>query len=523
MNALTYLYTRSLKNRILEDGRNPKSLFKALFLILAFIIFVVGAVTGVNAGAMPLEEPLLKGLSFLLFLLPYWAGRFGGVGTFSMGDVNFVFTAPILPRSVLLSGLMRRLGGMLIISLAVVVAFAFSSTVADIEVSHIMWIAVFSVVLSVVCKLMGMHIFVAYKKAYRWIGFSWMLMLFAAFHFYLFRAGWEFFPALSSFLDSFIFAATPLIGWAVAGAFAFMAGQVVTGLVFTVLLFGAGAFFFWTVYRSNPDFYDETLGAPVNNDKTEEVRQGALQMGHGADLAKRAGAVVFFYKHLREASRVSRMGILGTGIFWGVAFAILWGLHAGGLGGDIEVLASLFRAMGVPSTSILAVLIPLIFLMAAYPQFDQGFIELRSPFFYLVPDAPWRKLLWVSMTRIIKICVIAVFVIALGGIIGRVSPVIILMAMLAYFASGFMVLGVRLAMMRFLGVVAGGKQKLVSTVPVMAFVVLGVVLLLGVFYSRPDDLGLIMALGAFVGWGGVVGVIGFAVALRVLHDVDAAV
>jgi len=520
MKALTFLYTRSLKNRVLEEVRNPKSLVKALFLFFAFIVFVVGAVTGVNAGAMPLEWPLLKGFSFLLFLLPYWAGRFGGVGTFGMEDVNFVFTAPILPRSVLLSGLMRRLGGMLVISLAVVVAFAFSSTIAVIGLSHIAWVAVFSVVLSVVCKLMGMHIFVAYKKVYRWIGFSWMLMLFAVFHFYLYRAGWEFNPALLSFLDSIIFAATPLIGWAMAGAFAFMAGQIITGLVFTMLLLTAGGFFFWTVYRSSPDFYDETLGAPVNYDKTEDVRQGALQIG---DELKGAGAAVFFYKHRREASRVSRMGILGTGIFMGIALAILWGLHARGLGGDIEVLASLFRVIGVPSTSILAVLIPLIFLMAAYPQFDQGFIELRSPFFYMVPDAPWRKLLWVSMTRIIKICVVAVFVIALGGIVGGVSPVIILLTVLAYFASGFMVLGLRLAMMRFLGVVAGGKQKLVSTVPVMAFVVLGVVGLLGVFYSRPDDMGLVAGLGVFVGWGLVVGVVGFAVALRVLHDVDAAV
>ena len=97
-----------------------------------------------------------------------------------------------------------------------------------------------------------------------------------------------------AFFDSAIFAVTPLVGWAVAGAFGFITGQIVVGIVFLCLLIIAGVFFFWTVYRSNPDFYDETLGVPSGADKTEDVRQDVLQINH---VLKGDGASVFYYKH----------------------------------------------------------------------------------------------------------------------------------------------------------------------------------------------------------------------------------
>ena len=525
MNSLMYLNICSFKNRFLEAVRSPKLLAKALIMIFMCLLFVVSAIVGVSTGGL-MEPLLLKGVLFVLFLLPYWAGRFGGVGSFGMEDVNFVFTAPILPRTVLLAGLWRRFSGMLVISFAVVIVLFFF----EVEFMYILIAGIFCFVLTVVCKLLGMYMFVAYRKVYRWIGFFGMALLLGFGVFYVYRAGWEWMPGILGLLDSYVFAFTPLVGWAVAGAFSFMTGQMLAGLIYLSLLLAAGGYFFWTVYRSSPDFYDELLGVPAIASDIDSEPVGRPLAASKAVATQKSrvglagtGAAVFFHKHVREISRISWAGVIGSGTLWGMALAVIWGLYARDYDTGIEFIAHIFGRMGIPSGNILAVLVPLVIIMAAYPQFDHGFLEMYNPYFYLVPEPPRRKLLWVSMVRIVKVCVMTVLVLGPAGVISRTAPSIVLAAMLAYLACAFMVLGLRLAMVRLLGVVSGARQKLVSTLPVMFFVGVGLLGVLVAFFFGPEDLGLLIGLLGFAGWCTLVGGMGFGFSLRVLHDVDAPV
>ena len=169
MNALMFLYTRSIKNRLLGELKSPRTLAKALIMLAGFALFMIGIFTGVITYEAPMETSLLRGMTFALFLLPYLAGRFGGIGAFRLADVVFVFTAPILPRTVLLNGLLRRINGVFMISFAIIFIFAFSSTLAAIGLSHILWIGLFCILLTVVCMLFGMFLFVAYRNFFRWM------------------------------------------------------------------------------------------------------------------------------------------------------------------------------------------------------------------------------------------------------------------------------------------------------------------------------------------------------------------
>jgi len=562
MNAIVYLYAVSLKNQLVAVLRSPKRLLTFLVIALVSVMFVLGAATGAIVSTVPAEIPLLKGVMFVLYLIPFCAGRYGGFGPFSTEHANFIFTAPILPRTVLLAELLRRFWDMVIISFAIMAFFTFMALTIEITVAQILLAGFFCLLLTAVCKLFGMYMFVAYKKVYRWIGFFWLALLLAAGVFYFARAGWELLPGLMGLLDSHVLAFTPLVGWAAAGAFAFIMGQAALGAVYTGFLVAAGGYFFWTVYRSAPDFYDEAVGAPASADtgiderqsdappnpsspskmheraaSTSFVRGSHMQPGWPAGPV--VGAAAFFHKHLLEESggwstqtripwlRGTRIAAIldhvGLGILGGMAFSILWGLYARGFAGEIELAAMLFRIIGVPSGNILAVLIPSILLLAAYPQYDKGFMELYNPHFYLVPDSPMRKLIWVSMARIINVCAVAVLVIGLAGVVSGTSPIVTLAAILAYFAAAFMVLGLRLAIVRVLGVVSGGRQKLVATLPVMVFVLVGVVGMLATFYFGPERWGILAALLGFVAWCGLVGALGFGFSLRVLHDVDAPV
>ncbi|MCL2405791.1 MAG: putative ABC exporter domain-containing protein [Defluviitaleaceae bacterium] len=404
-----------------------------------------------------------------------------------------------------------------------------------------------------------------YKRAYHWIGLCWVALLLCAGVFYFAHAGWELMPGAIGFLSSYVLALTPLIGWAAAAAYAFMMGQMVHGVVYTGLLVVAGVYFFWITYKSSPDFYDEALGVTsstaraddsVQSDAVPLVAQwatGNADFETNSNSYRGIGAAVFFDKHLLEESggwssrtripwfRNTRVGavleLIGGEIFAGMVFAILWGLYARGLYGNVERIAMLFRTIGVPSGNILAVLIPSVLILAAYPQYDRGFIELHNPYFYLVPESAARKLLWVSMARIVKVCAVALLVLVPAGVVSGTSIVVVLATLLAYFSSAFMVLGLRLAALRIMGVVFGGwvgraagysskqpgQQRLASTLPVIIFVLAGVVGMLAMFYFGPESYGLVVAILGFAVYCGLVGVLGLALSLKVLHDIDAPV
>jgi len=474
---------------------------------------------------------------FLAFLLPYWAGRFSGSGSFGMEDVNLVFTAPILPRTLLLSGLIRRLGGILILAFTAMFIVAFvvmlgsvGATIFVPQLSQVLIVGFFGLVLAVVCKLLGMFLFVAYRQVYRWIGFIWFTLLAGVYLFHVSRAGWDWLYGVVALIDSHIFALTPLVGWAMAAAYGFIVGNVLYGLSFTGLLLGAGGYFFAIIYISKPDFYEETSdtgdksqGAAAQEHKqpTDSVfPQGRLL--NNLISNRGLGAQAFFYKHVVEWARESKARLLSNSLFLWIVFAIAWGIYVQNPDFNLEIVAMLYIIVGVPSETILAVLMPLVF-ASALTQYDRGFMEFSSHYFYLIPDKPANKLLWISASRVINMAAKLVFVLALAGVISRTAPSIILAAMLAYVSCGFMVLGVRGASVRLLGMIHSARQKLATALSVIFFVLLGWVGMMAIFFLGPENWGLLVAMLAFAGWCLAIGGLGFWFAAKTLHDVDATV
>jgi len=595
------LHIRSAKNRFLAALRDPKFIAKTLGLVFFLAIIVISTLGSALVEVSISDVLLNKGLIFLVFLLPYGAGRFGGSGSFGMNDVNFVFTAPIMPRTVLLSGIIRRLGGLLLLAfsaMAIVAVVVMISPAAAIialpRVSDVLIVGLFALVLTVVCTLFGMYLFVAYKKVYRWIGLFWMGMLAGVFVFYWLGANMDAVYGLTGLLESPLFALTPLVGWATAGAFSLMTGEVLWGLLYFGLLLAAGGYFFKVIYRSNPDFYEDTLGGSAVADVAatsvvateaavattptmttthtmsatsferatayvnttsgtassyevstplhdESTSQATSLLGESYDhsqlplhneskpehshpllsriIANKHGAAAFFHRHIWEQAR-SKWGIFNTEDLWLIAFAIVWGLYTRGFGADFEVIAVLFILIGVPSGNILAVLAVLVFVTAIAPRFDRGFKEFSSPYFYLVPDSPLRKIIWASMGAVINISVTAVLVFGLAGVISGTHVGLVLLAALAYLLAAFMVLGTRAASSWVFGLATGAGRKLAATLPVIFFVLIGWVGLVALFFMGP---GLYVALAAFCGWCLLIGTVGFLIAVRGLHNVDAPV
>jgi len=524
--------------------RNPKLLTKVLGAIFFIALLIVGMVTGVVITAAQTPAFLL-GYVFMSFLLPYFAGRFSGAGSFDVEDMNFIFTAPILPRAILLSGLIRRLGGIFFIALSIMIFLTFVSAMfMAITLPQILIAGVFGFVLTVVCKLFGMYLFVVYKKAYRWIGFLWILLLAGGFVFYAARADWDFAYGFIDLLMSPVFALTPLVGWAAAGAVGFMMGHVYLGLFLTGLLIGAGVYFLWAVYKLAPVFLDidgaddvrsmesSAYTKPEAADNLPPAQDAAIAKDTPNPLAKilsrgkhpsfkGIGAQVFYYKHAIEESRGRWLKIFDAELFWWGVFAIAWGMYATSPDLNLEFVAMMYIIIGVPSETILAVVAPLVFSVVIAPQFEQGFMEFSSHYFYMMPDSPKKKLLWVSMSQIVGVCTRVVLVLGIAGIISRTTPGVVVGAMLAYMAAAFMALGVRAASVRLFGGIPGARQKLASTMLVLFITLVGWVGMMAVFFLGAAAIG--PALYIFAGWCGVAGGIGTLYAVRTMHDVDTTV
>jgi len=359
-----------------------------------------------------------------------------------------------------------------------------------------------------------MYLFVAYKRVYRWIGLFWLVVLVGAFVFFVARGGWDWVDGLFTLLGSHIFTLTPLVGWAAGATANFAAGQVAWGIGYLALLLMAGMYFFRVVYLSWPDFTYQDEGP---SHATPQVAHGA-QVAASPQIFKGTGAKVFFYKHLEEGAKGDIIGIIG----W-VIFAVLWGLYARNPNINIDGVAILFMMVGVPSNSILAILLPLVFFIALAPMFDRGFMEFSHPYFYLIPDSPGNKLLWASMSRIIYVAVCAVGVIGLGGVISSTAPQLVLGTMLAYIAATFMVLGVRAASIGLFSLTSGAGKKLAATLPVLIFVLVGWIGMMAIFFLQPGGAQLGVALLVFSGWCLVIGGIALLYAVKTLHNVDAPV
>ena len=574
MSALIYLSTRSLKNRVFTAFKNPKLVLQILGVLLFVGILIIGAVTGAGFELrIPADLTEIKVLMFVLFIFPYWAGRYSGAGSFGMEDVNLVFTSPIMPSTLLLGGLVRRLDGMLFIVSTVLIVMFFYGTRVEMAFSQFVLAGLFGFILMVVSKLFGIYLFVAYKKVYRWIGFFWCVLLVGVFLFFAYDAGWDFGSGLEALINSRMFELTPLVGWAAAGAYRFMAQDVLWGIFYTGLLVATGGYFFAVIYRSRPDFYEDALEGyhdpgldfvGAGSSRPEDVESGILRdnadnaltalssgredprasyacwpgglmlritsfagrnpaptMTKGDDMsASYNGAAAFFFKHMRERKASGWLGVIDKDIFIWVVYAVLWGLYVrlGGIG--VEYVAMFFRFLGVPHQSILAVLLPLVFAIALSVGHDSGFKELLSPTFSLLPDTPARKLIWVNMSRVINTAITAVVVFGLAGAISGTSALAVLMGFLAYLACVFMALGLQVASGRLFGVTSRAGKNLAATLSVITCVLAGWIGLMAIFFVWGAPWGMLAGLLAFFAWCMITGGLAFVYAVRGLHDVD---
>ena len=115
MKALLFVIRRTLKNLIKGVFKKPILLIGYIFIIL-FIVLMLVASFAMPSGFIRSGSPgFFTGIMSLVFIFMYYTtlklGIEKGSTYFRLADVNFAFTAPIMPNKILLYAFIKQVGG----------------------------------------------------------------------------------------------------------------------------------------------------------------------------------------------------------------------------------------------------------------------------------------------------------------------------------------------------------------------------------------------------------------------------
>jgi hypothetical protein len=466
MNALVFLVRKQIKNFFRELVHHPSKL--VLYLVMAAFL-VLGLVAGQKEPAKAAQYSdfrILHGifLAWLLFLtVPTIFGSLkSGTTMFKMSDVNFLFVSPISPKSILNYGVMKQTASTLFGFIFLL--FCSGSLMSNFRISFlgVIWLVLGSVMIVVVMQVISL---LAYSLSngdakrqnvvrivlYVYLG---ALALTVLFLFQKNGGGLEaFYAAIASpYLEYF-----PVVGWTKGAVFGFITGDARAAAVYLLLL--AAAFFlcFLLFKRSDADYYEDVLQSTETmfeaRQAMKEKRGATVRSGRKVRVGKTGlgggwGASTFFYKHLCEARRRSRL------VFISVSTVVM-------LLCDIALtyfVSSVERSDSggaiLPDHLMLiafAADLYILFLMNAAGDWSR---ELTKPYIYLVPADPFRKLIWASMTSVIKPFVDgAVFFFVLCAVV-HANLLTALVCFLAYGSFGLLFLSGNVLGQRTMGSMA---------------------------------------------------------------------
>lgn len=436
MKAIFYLYRKILKNRLKIAFRKPVTYF--FLILILFYLFVVPVSLKMVVTQFSLDTP--GGMAAVLTALALWvlpanmvayAKRKGLV--YRSSDVHFMFPSPVSPKAVLLYAHLKTLAMQLLLNLFAVV---YGGILFHVELWRLALYFVFSILVENVfegCLMMLLYgserldekrRSLVIKAAYGLIG----IFVLTGFFTYL-REGLNQ-DSVTGFLHSGVVQLVPVAGWYIAVIHLLFMGATVfsvTGTVLYLLMFCLVFAAAWRM-RCTGDFYEDAVKF---SEDYEEVllnrRQGNMDKRLGkkkrfrkADVRwQGGGARALFYRQLLEYKK-TRYFIFDANtlvaVLGGAGIAWLY-VREGGFGD--------FTPYVIPAVSAY-----LIFIFTAMN--GKWAKELASPYTYLIPDNPFRKLINATGLQVLQGVINGCLLVLPGVFVMKLSPAVAVLCVVFY-------------------------------------------------------------------------------------------
>ena len=128
MKALLYLLRKTIQNALRELVKKPVTLIPYL-VIAGLLIFSATMTSGEPAGEvrnLNAYAAIVNGVFLLIFCTSLLQGLKQGMALFSMADVNLLFTAPVNPRKILIYGVVRQAGILVLASVCMLAPVSYT-------------------------------------------------------------------------------------------------------------------------------------------------------------------------------------------------------------------------------------------------------------------------------------------------------------------------------------------------------------------------------------------------------------
>lgn len=448
MKPLFYLIRKSIKNFLF--GLKKKPLLLLLYVVLAGIMIFAIVVSlkmdtsQYGKGRAEVFGALASVIILAIFYLGIKQGLEKGASFFRSADINFLFTAPISPRKILVYGFLKQLSASFLLILFLL--FQTPNLINNFPLAPygilITFAGIFLLIFAMPLISMLVYSFTSVSKLAKQSvqrGLNLVLLaLLALFLAVLFKTG-DVLKAAFLILNHWIFTYVPVTGWFKGFLMAAVMGIDAHFYIYSFLVFSTILLLTYAIYQLKTDYYEDVLLATESKEEILQAkREGKsiswrnnTKLKKATQLYKHGGAQAIFYKHLLEYKK--------TGYFFvdrNTLFLIVLGISA---------------TFFFPKASINTVLFFSIYLLFFFSIQGKWAGELQKPFIYLIPAGSGKKVFFASLSQGFKNLMDGFLLFTVVGFMLKADVLTILCCILIYTAFGMIYIYGEILARRILG------------------------------------------------------------------------
>ena len=428
MNSILYIIIRQYINRIKQIFSRPLSAIVTLIACLAFIGGPVIAFIMPKKGLadIGMVEMVVAGIQLFIGIVMINAFLSQQSGLFTLADANFLFSAPLHRRKILMYAMIQTAPASLMTALFMCFYFPF-------VIGSAMSVGDFIASLFIMSLMFGC-IYLSYyyvylqdiaqpglKKLLQRI--FWVVMAVAALLFLLIlsKNSFDFTETALKFVKSTVYNAIPVFGWAKYGIISAVNGDYLVGFLLSAFLLSAFiAVFAILMYKSEVDFYEQAQQDSIrvqeimDNVKSGNVDARKYQVNkiHKATVKYKTGAAAILSRQMLEYKK--------SGSFITVRELVV-GLIYVAVGYIAKLDFSFVMAM-------------LVFAAMSFSTSDSWNADFKKPYVFLIPDSSLRKVIYSIIPSLLKQLISGLVALIIGAVVYKLSPLTVIYNLLIYFS-----------------------------------------------------------------------------------------
>lgn len=507
MKAIMYMIRKTVKNWFFDMLRHPAKLIGGIILTVLIgysilnMLFSQSYSDNISMLAEDgLDVGILHGIYFVLLFaiggITIMRGLKSGTTFFTMGDVNMMFCSPISSKIMLVYGLIRQMLTMLLLSIIFLVYGGMAKNIFRITVAQAVILVVSFFLFMIMAQIIALFLYSTTNGKPELIRMAKIVLAvliivpIIIMALPLLQKGFTL-PVLYEALKSPAAEFVPIFGWMKGLTFGLISGSYLTAAIYGVLMLLIVAVSLVSFLKSDCDYYEDVL---QNTETTYEMRQAVKKRGMNGSteaymkvrkikvkstgIKGGKGASTFLFKHLLERRR------FGYLLFWDMYSVILIVVSCvvafffvNTSGDDGEVMS--------PELSMLILLAMASYMQLFFTVTGDWARELSKPYIYLVPASPFKKLLFASLTSIIKPFLDGVLLFVAANFILGLNPLAVVVSILVYTSFSCLYCGINILTDRVLGFLNNQALSmflfiiiaLVSVIPgIILSVILGIII-----------------------------------------------